>query len=229
MDRSIYQFLGADTMEKEHVKSLRQWFVWMIIIFILPMILLVLAYFLLITPKEAVIVNEVGEPLTVGECWEQDELFSLTVTDISKIDWDSAGLDKYLAEKNAKDVYQAQREAGYHIYDIGFTCTNHNYTGYTDRFERGKPYKEGLSFGIGIEGEVNLQKEIQRITRWPLPIAPIKPGQTAEDNHIIVLVSPQIEELTVSFTVRQEDKTEKLADTAPDHVYQKLYQCRLPD
>ena len=114
-------------MEKEHVKSLRQWFVWMIILFILP-ILLVLVYFLFITPKEAVIVNEVGEPLTVGECWEQDELFSLTVTDVSKIDWDSAGLDKYLAEKNAKDVYQAQREAGYGIYDIGFTCTNHSYT-----------------------------------------------------------------------------------------------------
>ena len=105
----------------------------------------------------------------------------------------------------------------------------HNYTGYTDRFERGKPYKDGLSFGIGIEGEVNHQKEIQRITRWPLPVASIKPGQTAEDNHIIVLVGPQIEELTVSFTVRQEDKAEKLVDTAPDHVYQKLYQCRLPD
>ena len=114
MDRSIYQFLGADSMEKGHVKSLRQRFVWMIIIFMLP-ILLVLAYFLFITPKEAVIVNEVGEPLTVGECWEQDELFSLTVTDISKIDWNSAGLDKYLAEKNAKDVYQTQREAGSQI------------------------------------------------------------------------------------------------------------------
>ena len=228
MDRSIYQFLGADTMEKEHVKSLRQWFVWMIIIFILP-ILLVLAYFLFITPKEAVIVNEVGEPLTVGACWEQNELFLLTVTDVNKIDWDSAGLDQYLAEKNAKDVYQAQREAGYGIYDIGFTCTNHSYPGYTDRFERGKPYKEGLQFGIRIEGELNHKKEIQRITQWPLPIVPIKPGQTAEDNHIIVLAGPEIEEFTVSFTVRQEDRAEKLADTDPDHVYQKLYRCQLPE
>lgn len=213
-------------MERENFKYLRQWFVFMLLLLAI-VIICITVYLLLVVPEEPVIVNEIGDPLMVGDCWKQDDLFSLTVTGIREIDWDNAALDKYLVTKDAKRVYQTEREAGYRIYDICFSSTNMNYAGYTDRFERGNPYKEGLCFGISIDGELNGEKKVKMIT--DSLIIPIKLGQTVNDKHIIVLAEPEIEEIILVFTVHQEDKIEKLADTAPDHIYRKLYQCHVPD
>jgi len=213
-------------VEREKFKYLQQWFIVMLLLLTIA-ITSVTVYLLLIIPSEAVIVNEIGDPLLVGDCWKQDDLFSLTVTGISEIDWDNVALDKYLATKDAKHVYQTERETGYRIYDICFSSTNMNYAGYTDRFEQGKPYKEGLWFGISIDGELNSEKKVKKIT--DSLIVPIKLGQTVDDKHIIVLAEPKIEEITLVFIVRQEDKIEKLADTAPDHIYRKMYRCYLPN
>ena len=80
------------------------------------------------TPAEMRIVNAVGEPLRVGETWQEQGLFSLTVESIQEISWDDALLAAYPAE--AREEFPTYRDQQYKVYDVNFSFANIGYEGY---------------------------------------------------------------------------------------------------
>lgn len=104
---------------------------------------IIMSVYLYPIPGGTFIENEVGEPLAVGETWTQGELFELTLTEVAAVPWTEEGLRQGDLSEAELAQYQAE---GYRPYALSFTAVNHQFQGYTDYYQSGKPFVEGLTF-----------------------------------------------------------------------------------
>ncbi len=182
------------------------------------------------TPAEIRIVNEVGESLLVGETWQEQGLFTLTVDSIQEISWDDDLLAAYPAEERAD--FQTYREQQYKVVDINFSFVNIGYEGYgrrpppaRDIEVKGLPV-DIMAWGYAAQGERADVEQAGRNKRFPpktghLRYLPV--GKESGENHYVVFVEPVTTDLEIQFMIHQEERAEETVVDDADPYYQKYY------
>ncbi len=195
----------------------------LLFILAIPAVLIagVLIYVCLRIPAGNVVVNEVGMPLAVGDTWQQEGLFALTLDEVSAVDWNTPLLTE---EQRTTEAIRASRDQGYQLYDLRFTITNLDYPGYTDIYQPNKPFVEGLQFWLMATaydegGEALPLVMLNEQRRYP--DTPLLAKQTVEANHCLVAAAPGMQRLDIEWTTNREARSE--ATKGPRPIYQKMF------
>ena len=170
--------------------------------------------FVLNSPAHHEVVNEVGEPLTIGEEWQESNLFTLKVSSVTERAWNEPEF--------ALKSYEKFRLKNYRIYDICFEYGNLNYSGYEQNGKR----QMGLFFDVFGVGYNALNEKIM-----PIPLdahttrlfrsddcGELGSGMKVEDNHYIVFAKPEVSAIEIHFTTYIDDT---------EHTLEKNYEFDL--
>lgn len=191
----------------------------------------VILYMVYGIPGGTFIENEVGAPLAVGETWTQGELFELTLTEVAAVPWTEEGLRQGDLSEAELAQYQAE---GYRPYALSFTAVNHRFQGYTDYYQSGKPFVEGLTFwmreivGADAQGETADILLVDEYQWFPEHGPKLKPDQRLAAK-CYVLAAPTAVRLTVEFAANREARPEEDKKRGPRPLYIKQYECLLPE
>lgn len=194
-----------------------------VLLVVVGAVIAVISVWMNFPPGGNLVINEVGEPLAIGESWEQEDLFTVTVDSVGVVGWDSPLLTAEQRETQALQDYQAQ---GWELYDICFTVSNHRYLGYTDWYRQSKPLVKGLQFWLEVraydaQGETLSVVALDKYQRYPEPALQME--STSEDNHCLLAIAPQAAKLDVELmTVREAWDEDRTTDSARP-IYQKVY------
>ncbi len=170
--------------------------------------------FVLNSPAHHEAVNEVGEPLAIGEEWQESNLFTLKVSSVTERAWNEPEF--------ALESYEKFRLQNYRIYDICFEYGNLNYSGYEQNGKR----QMGLFFDVFGVGYNALNEKIM-----PIPLdahttglfrsddfGELGSGMKVEDNHYIVFAKPEVSAIAIHFTTYIDDT---------EHTLEKNYEFDL--
>ena len=194
-----------------------------------PLVFIVgcLIYWLVSVPAGNRVVNEETEPLAVGETWSQGELFSLTLKRVEEIKHLPAQESE--AGELSDEEFAALREQGFKGYDLCFAVKNIGYEWYTDIYRSNYPFVEGLSFWLNIsaDNEDADGKVIEVNAYQTYPAIPLGIKQKVGDNHCLILVSPEVEVINVTFATNREAVDSETHQRAPRPIYQQTFRVYL--
>lgn len=197
----------------------------------LPLLFIVgvILYMVYSIPGGTFIENEVGEPLAVGQTWTQGEWFELTLTEVAPVSWTEADLRQGDLSEAELAQYLAE---GYRPYALSFNAVNHQFQGYTDYYQSGKPFVEGLTFwlteitGVDDQGKAAAIQQVVEYQWFPERSSKLKPDQRLEAK-CYVLAAPTAVRLTVVFAANREARPEADKKRGPRPLYMKKYDCPL--
>ena len=178
-------------------------------------------------PTGSMVVNEVGEPLNVGDQWQQADLYSVTLHEVKEIDGN-------ITDQGALEVEQIRQSIDMHtangdrVYDLRFSVKNDNYQGYRDIYQENTPFKKGMHLRIQVyacdRNEIMFSTET--IYESHAPDQPIYVRETLENAHYLVAVRSEAEKIIIHFTLDKEATPEETLEekTTPQLIYRKDYE-----
>lgn len=107
------------------------------------------------------VINDMGEPLAIGEQWVEEDLFTFAVTGVTEISWSGEYPDFGVDTQNAE-------ENNYRIFDFSLEFANINYPGSSRHIvgwmENREEYCEGLHFSVDVSAYDDADNVFKGIT-----------------------------------------------------------------
>ncbi len=156
------------------------------------------------SPAEYKIVNEIGEPLSCDEVWNETEIFELKINEIEIIPLDSLReMEEDLPERDAvknEEIDGYKQEGLTKALEVRFEFKNIGYDGWQD----GKRKRTGLAFNVH---GVGYGKEGALVQPVPLKDAGfryeygdgIEKGMVSENNRLILLIPDDTRKVELTF------------------------------
>lgn len=210
-------------MKPEHRKDLLFGIKFMLSLFVVPIILFII-FWAINMPGGITILNDTETILHVGDSWEEEQLFSISLEKPVQIPWDSEEFYQYVNNPEQQMECELYKENDYAVYLIPFKCDNWNYVGYYDLYAFGKkPYIKGLQCTFFARAQSNAD-DVLLVTRGKFPTNPVQISKSLEDEYITVVAKPdQIVKLGI--TIEKEAEKHILApEKFSRKVYRQYYQ-----
>lgn len=166
------------------------------------------------TPREYTLANKVGEPLDVGQTWNEEGKFNVTVKAITELPLTKLDISK-------EDLkYYRTKEKIVKALDIQFDFENINYSSFKE--DSGK-IREGLFFyihALGYDEKDNLVNPVplesisQGVFHYPSGENDITIGKNSKDNHYVVLITDEVKKVKIKLSTYKDSE---------DYRYEKNY------
>ncbi|WP_312653945.1 hypothetical protein [Aminipila sp.] len=158
------------------------------------------------TPREYTLANDVGEPLDVGQTWNEEGKFNVTVNDITEVPLTNLDISK-------EDLkYYRTNDKIVKALDIQFDFENINYSSFK---EDGGKIRKGLFFylkALGYDDKGNLVNPVplestsDGVFNYPYGENDITIGKSSRVNHYVVLIADEVKKVKINFSTYKDSE-----------------------